>query len=432
MNEREPGGGSPKGLIEHFFRHEYGRVVALLVRRVGLSELEAVEDAVQAALLAALDVWVIQGVPAAPSAWLYTVAYRRLLASVRDERTRRRILATAGAGSSASEDAPPPPPLRHEVQDDLLRMLFICCDERLSQPSQLILSLKVLCGFSIQEIAGCLFATKATIHKRLARARARLQGLDLVVDSPPLASLGARVGSVQSVIYLLFNEGYLSTRADHAIRSDLCAEALRLGHLLADHEVGAEPSTYALLALMHLHFARLAARQDPATGGLLLLEEQDRTRWDREHLGAGAEWLSRSAHGAKFSRFHAEAGVAAEHCFAPSFAETRWGEIAELYAMLERLHSSPIHTLNRAVAVSESQGPRAGLQVLKGVRPPDWLVRHHLWDAVLSDLHRRCGEYQRAALHRERALARAPSPAIRAVLERRLTMVVDGKQGVGP
>lgn len=226
--------------------------------------------------------------------------------------------------------------------------------------------------------------------------------------------------SVHDVIYLLFNEGYLSTHEEHAIRAELCEEAIRLASLLADHPVGAIPSTFALLALMHLHAARLAARQD-ATGGLLLLEEQDRSRWDAKHLQQGAAWLERASEGEEFTRFHAEAGIAAEHCFAPSFEGTRWNEIAELYAMLERMHSSPIHTLNRAVAVGQGQGPEEGLEVLKGVVPPAWLAGHYLWDAVLADLHGRAGNAATAQTHREQALAAAPSEAVRRVLHRRLT-----------
>jgi RNA polymerase sigma-70 factor (ECF subfamily) len=218
----------------------------------------------------------------------------------------------------------------------------------------------------------------------------------------------------------LFNEGYLSTHAEHAIRAELCEEAIRLGTLLAQHPVGALPSTFALLALMHLHAARLASRQD-ATGGLLLLEEQDRSLWDGEHLRQGAAWLERAAQGNVFTRFHAEAGIAAEHCMAPSFADTRWNEIAALYAMLERIDPSPLHTLNRAVAVAEAEGPEAGLAVLDGVVPPAWLDGHYLWDAVLADLHHRAGNEAMAEGHRHQALVSAPSAAVRHLLQRRLT-----------
>jgi RNA polymerase sigma factor (sigma-70 family) len=406
--------------VEHYFRHEYGRLVALLVRRVGLQHLEAVEDAVQAALLAALTAWVADGVPDNPGAWLYRVAHNQLLGVLRKAQGHRLLLDRAASHDADDGAEPVSPAFAGEVQDELLRMLFVCCDEKIPDESRLVLALKTLCGFSTGEIAFRLFTTEANVYKRLARARDRLRESALETQTPPLDSLRSRLPSVHSIVYLMFNEGYLGTHAEHAIRAELCEEAIRLATLLASHPVGAEPPTHALLALMHLHAARLASRQD-ATGGLLLLEEQDRTLWDAAHLQQGATWLARAAQGEAFTRFHAEAGIAAEHCFAPSFADTRWNEIAELYAMLERIDPSPLHTLNRAVAVAEGQGPRAGLAVLEGLVPPAWLEGHYLWDAVLADLHGRAGNVEVAERHRGQALAAAPSAAVRQLLQRRLS-----------
>lgn len=419
-----PGGpaesASPPSLVEHYFRHEYGRLVALLVTRVGLRHLEAVEDAVQGALLAALTGWVA-GIPENPSAWLYEVAHNQLMGALRKDEGHRHILdGAADQGVETTSEAPVSPVFADEVHDELLRILFVCCDEKIPQESQLVLALKTLCGFSVGEIAFRLFTSEANVYKRLVRARERLRQSDIDTQTPPLELLRARLPSVHAVIYLLFNEGYLSTHAEHAIRADLCDEAIRLGTLLTAHPVGAVPPTFALLALMHLHAARLASRQD-ATGGLLLLEEQDRALWDAEHLQQGAVWLARAAQGDVFTRFHAEAGIAAEHCFARSFADTRWNEIADLYGVLERIDPSPIHTLNRAVAVAQRQGPHAGLAVLDGMVPPIWLHGHYLWDAVLADLHRRAGNTAKAIEHRDKALAAAPSSAVQQLLHRRLT-----------
>jgi predicted RNA polymerase sigma factor len=253
----------------------------------------------------------------------------------------------------------------------------------------------------------------------LARARDRLREHPPDVETPPLETLRSRLPSVYGVIYLLFNEGYLSAHAEHAIRRELCDEAIRLATLLAEHPVGAVPETFALLALMHFHTARLGARLD-GMGGLLLLEEQDRSLWDRERIQLGGKWLARAASGDVFSRFHAEAGIAAAHCFAPCFADTPWSEIADLYAMLERVAPSPLNTLNRAVAVAECQGAAAGLALLEGLAPPAWLAGSHLWDAVLGDLHRRAGNADASRHHRDRALASAPTEAVRQLLRRRL------------
>ena len=377
------------------------------------------EDAVQGALLAALTAWTAQGLPEDPGAWLYRVAYNNLIGDLRRTAGRLRILERAVDAVAGSGDDPAPSYFAAEVADDMLRMLFVCCDDAIPRESRLVLALKTLCGFSAAEIAPRLFTTEANVHKRLARARDRLREAPPDVQTPPLETLRSRLPSVRAVLYLLFNEGYLSAHAEQAIRRELCDEAVRLATLLAEHSVGAVPETFALLALMHLHAARLGARLD-GMGGLLLLEEQDRSLWDRERMRLGAEWLERAAGGETFSRFHAEAGIAAEHCFASSFGQTRWKEIADLYAMLERIDPSPLHTMNRAVAVAEWQGPEAGLALLQAIVPPAWLAGSYLWDAVLGDLHRRAGNVGLAQRHREQALAAAPTEAVRSLLRRRL------------
>jgi len=413
------GATTTPNLVEHFFRHEYGRLVALLTRKVGIRHLDLVEDAVQSALMDALIAWTARGRPDDPGAWLYRVASNNLIGDLRRSAGRHRILERAV--DAIPERASPPPPsfFAGEVADDMLRMLFVCCDEAIPRESQLVLALKTLCGFSTAEIALRLFTSEANVYKRLARARDRLRQVPPDVETPTVDMLRSRLAAVHTVLYLLFSEGYLSAHAEQAIRGELCDEAIRLATVLAEHPVGAVPDTFALLALMHLHAARLGARCD-GTGGLLLLEEQDRSLWDRERMRLGAAWLERSARGEVFSRFHAEAGIAAEHCFAPSFGETRWKEISDLYAMLERIDPSPLHVMNRAVAVAEWQGPNAGLSLLQALAPPTWLTDSYLWDAVLGDLHRRAGNLVIARQHRERALAAAPTEAVRNLLQRRL------------
>jgi RNA polymerase sigma factor (sigma-70 family) len=393
--------------------------VATLTRMAGVRHVEVVEDAVQTALMSALTAWTAKGLPEDPGGWLYRVAHNRLIGDLRREAGRLRLLDRAALDPPEDSDRPAPPYFAGEVRDDLLRMIFVCCDDAIPPESRLVLALKTLCGFSTAEIALRLFTSEANVHKRLARARDRLREEPPDVQTPPLETLRSRLPSVHSVIYLLFNEGYLSAHAEQAIRRELCDEAIRLATLLAEHPVGAVPETFALVALMHFHTARLGARLD-GMGGLLLLEEQDRSLWDRERIQLGAKWLERAASGEVFSRFHAEAGIAAEHCSAASFEETRWKEIADLYAMLEKVAPSPLNTLNRAVAVAEWQGAGAGLALLQGLAPPAWLASSYLWDAVLGDLHRRAGNAETSRQHRERALAAAPTEALRKLLERRL------------
>jgi RNA polymerase sigma factor (sigma-70 family) len=409
-------GAATSGLVEHYFRHEYGRLVAQLAHKVGLRHVELVEDAVQSALAAALTAWVANGLPRDPGAWLYRVASNHLLGTLRKDAGRLRILGTTLV---EEEQQPTTAHYAGEVRDDLLRLLFVCCDDAIPRESRIVLALKTLCGFSTAEIALRLFTSEANVHKRLQRARETLRdsNTDLAL---PLDALASRLPSVHEVLYLLFNEGYLSVDAESAIRRDLCDEAIRLATLLAEHPDGAVPETFALLALMHLHAARLAGRIDGA-GGLLLLEEQDRDLWDQQQIALGVEWLARSASGDQFSRYHAEAGIAAEHCFAPSFRETRWREIAELYALLDRVSPSPLHTLNRAIAVAEWQGVEVALALLERMTPPVWLERSYLWDAVLADLYRRASRIDAFERHRALAVTAAPSDAVRDLLLRRLS-----------
>jgi RNA polymerase sigma factor (sigma-70 family) len=406
-------------LEDHFFRHEYGRLVAMLVRRRGSRHLEAIEDAVQSALLAAVEAWPRSVVPDNPSAWLYRVAHNQLAGELR-RRSRRGelVVQQVRAGSEPTSDAPTAL-LSGDVRDDVLRMLFVCCDDAIPVESQLVLALKTLCGFDVREIAERLFMSEANVYKRLERARARLREAPLQVAELTGAQLTQRLPAVHSILYTLFTEGYLSSHADRAIRRELCDEARRLTEVLAEHGVGATPPTYALLALMHFHSARLAARDDGG-GGLLLLEEQDRSLWDESQIRVGLSWLARAADGDVFSRYHAEAGIAAEHCLSPSFSETRWERIVSCYELLERIAPSALHTLNRAVAVAESRGVSESLAVLDGLAPPSWLVGSYQWNAVLSDLHRRAGHPDVAARYRETALDSAPSEVIRAALARRL------------
>ena len=294
----------------------------MLSHRVGVQNLEAVEDAVQSALIKALQSWSVNGEPENPSAWLFRVASNEIVGELRKRECQRRIVSENADELVPEFDIQPEGYLPGEISDDLLRMLFVCCDKGVPVESQLIFALKTLCGFSVQEIALRMFTTEANVYKRLARARGRLQ--ENASDLGELSGVqhSIRLPAVQKTLYLMFTEGYLSSHTENSIRRELCDEAIRLAVVLAKHPVGQTPETFALVSLMYLHVARMPARQD-ASGGLLLLEEQDRTLWDRCRINEGLHWLSKSAAGENFSRYHAEAGIAAEHCLAPSFEEDR-------------------------------------------------------------------------------------------------------------
>jgi RNA polymerase sigma factor (sigma-70 family) len=389
-------------LPEHFFRRELGRLVSLLSRRFGVARLALCEDAAQTALLRATQSWPTE-LPDNPGAWLYRIAHNYVLDELRRAKRDERYLAEI-----QTEYA------QHEVQDGVLRLLFVCADPAIPLESQLVLALKTLCGFSTSEIALRLFQSEDAVHKRLQRARAALQA-----DAEMRGIEPERVPAVLQMLYLLFNEGYSSAQPDRLIRRELCDEALRLAYLLRDDPAGERPELDALLALMHFHVARFDARLN-GLGELVLLEEQDRTQWDSESIARGLEHLARSAQGATMSRYHAQAGIAAAYCLAPSYAETDWEEVVQLYDTLERIAPSPLNVLNRAIALAEWKGPVAGLAALEAFPAPSWLQDYYLWDAALGELYRRAGQRERAAIHTQRALASAPTNPEKSLLERRL------------
>jgi len=412
--------GPAAALPEHYFRHEFGRLVSVLSRRFGVHRVELCEDAVQTALLRAVQWWPQRGQPDDGSAWLYRVALNEVLGALR--RGKRTAASVDDAEPVADETSPEGAVLlEHEVKDDQLRMLFVCANPEIPRESQIVFALKVLCGFSVEEIALRLFQSREAIYKRLQRARAALR--ECVDEIEPAAfggvQLASRLPAVLEILYLLFTEGYSSAQPDKLIRHELCEEAIRLALLLQEHPVGAAPETAALLALMYLDSARFESRVDGA-GGLLLLEEQDRSLWDRELIHIGVSWLHRAARGEAFTQYHAEAAIAAEHCLAPTYTETRWAEIARLYQMLDGVAPSPVNTLNRSIALAEWQGPDAGLALLEALNPPRWLLGYYLWDATLGELYRRREDRERAVAHLTRALEAAPTHAEKGLLRRRL------------
>lgn len=406
--------------LEHSFRRSYTEQVAVLSRLVGMHNIDLVEDAVQNALLKALDIWTRQGRPENPSGWLFQVAKNEVIMALRSNRHRQNLLEQHGRDLLASEAEVSPVTFEPEVRDDVLRMMLAVCDPAVPAPSQVAFALKVLSGFSVREISLHLFISEESVYKRLQRARRTLKKQDREITDLHPSAVANRSNSVHSVLYALFTRGHLSTSQNENLRADLCDEAIRLATILAQHPLGAGPKCFALLALMHLVRARLPARVGP-TGGLILLENQDRSLWDQAQIHTGLTWLAKSASGDEFSRFHAEAGIAAEHCLAASFSDTRWDRIVSHYEALERVSKSPVHRLNHAVAKAECSGPKEGLAILQSTSPPTWLEGSYLWIAVSADLHQRCGLLEKALALHQQALALAPNSAIREALGRRFS-----------
>jgi RNA polymerase sigma-70 factor (ECF subfamily) len=405
--------------VAHLFRHEYGKLVALLVRRIGVHHIDLIEDAVQWAMAQALEFWCKEKAPNSPSAWLYQVAYRHILSEFRTVKHRSLLLSKHLPLEESEIIEDNEAFFSGEMSDSMLRMLFIACSNNNPIESQLVFTLKSLCGFNIREIALRLFISEANVYKRFSRAKKHLKNETLELDMLSNDEMLSRLPSVHRVLYLLFTEGYLSSHTDTAIRRDLCEEAIRLTRLLAESKIGDVANSYALLALMYFNLARINSRQNEF-GVLLLLEQQDRNQWDKQQISVAMSLLAQSANGDSISRYHIEAGIAAEHCLSPSFEKTKWGKVVASYELLHNIAPSPLHLLNLAIATAEWKTPEAGLAVLKSADMPDWLERSYHWYAVRADLLFRCGELALADENADLAIAAAPTDSIKQLLFNRL------------
>ena len=400
----------PAGLVEHFFRHEAGRLHGALTRRFGVHNLSLIEDAVQEAMLRALRTWSMGGVPPNPSAWISRVAINLALDSLRHDGMSSSKEDAIAAYLEQTASVPPSADLaaveadENIIRDDALRLLFVCCHPAISPDAQVVLALKVLGGFGTGEIARAFLATEAAIEKQLTRTKQRLRDAGVCFDLPPAgAELGIRLDGVLATLYLLFNEGYKASRGEQLLREDLCHEAIRLAGLLVEHPAGDCPRAHALLALMLFNAARFPTRTD-AQGDLLRLEAQDRSRWDRALIDRGLCHLVAAAQGDALTEYHVQAGIAACHCLAPDTASTDWTSILKHYDDLMRLNPSPIVALNRAVAVANLRGPDAGLAALAEISDRVRLEKHYLYHSVSAELHWRRGKHREAAEGFRRAL----------------------------
>src|SRR5271157_5159393 len=418
--ERPPAAEVPTQLVEHFFRHESGRLVSALARVFGLRNLDLVEDMVQSSLVEALHAWRVQGVPDNPSAWMHRVARNKVVDALRHRDTLLRVApGWARLRPLAAEPEFDDLFLDSEIEDSQLRLIFACCHPALARENQIALTLKSLCGFSNAEIARGLLLSEETVKKRIQRARQQLGDQNIDLEIPRADELACRLDSVHQCLYLMFNEGYASTSGETAIRLDLCEEAARLCHLLCGHSHCSSPASFALLALMLFHAARFDGRTDEQ-GRLLLLEDQDRTKWDQKLIARGRDFLDRSAEGKSISRFHLEAGIALLHCTAASFAETDWPGILRLYDALLRVQPSPVYQLNRAIVLAHVEGPAAAIPIIEILADEPALQHYHLINASLGELYRRSGNLDRARFYFERARNGTTSRHEQELLDRRL------------
>lgn len=422
-----PPHGEVTQVVEHCFRHEAGKIISTLTRIFGIEHLNRAEDVVQETLARALQTWPYYGIPKNPAAWITQVAKNLALDLIRRDKVFRNkeneivhlmehICADSGAAASES--------VENGITDDRLRMMFTCCHPLIAQEMQVTLALKTLCGFSPVEIARAFLTSEAAIAKRLTRAKQRIHEARIAFEIPVGEELIRRLDGVLQTLYLLFNEGYKASGGDHLIRAELCHEAIRLAALLAEHPAGNRPRPHALLALMLLNGARLPARLD-AEGNILRLEEQNRSRWDQAMIARGLYHLIQSTAGDEASEYHLQALIAACHCAAQDYESTDWPRILSLYDRLIELDDSPVVALNRAVAVANVHGPRAGIEAVEAIHDRQQLNCYYLLYAVLGEFEADLDHRQAATKYFRKALELATMKSEQIFLTKKLQELDD-------
>ncbi len=405
--------------VESVYRSDWGRIVATLISLLG--DFELAEEYAQEAFAAALDQWPVSGVPESPRAWIVSTARHKAI-----DRLRRQTLFTEKLQPRLEHELPsvvaPPELAEEEIPDERLRLIFTCCHPSLAPEAQIALTLRTLCGLETDEIARAFLVPTATMAQRLVRAKRKIRDARIPYVIPAGPEMLERLDAVLSVIYLVFNEGYVATRGERLIRADLCSEAVRLGRVVQDLMTPQPPpEATGLLALMLLHDARREAREDE-TGQIVLLEKQDRGRWNHAQI-AEALPLVREAIRDNAGPYALQAAIAAEHCKAARADQTNWREIVQLYDQLERIDSSPVISLNRAVAVAMAEGPKSALALIDSLAQAGDLDDYHLFHATRADLLRRVGSFADAAESYARAIELAGNQRERVYLQQRLNEV---------
>ncbi|WP_298313239.1 sigma-70 family RNA polymerase sigma factor [uncultured Aquimarina sp.] len=415
--------------INHLFRQESGKMVAVLIKIFGTENIELAEDVVQDALVSALETWKYRGMPDNPRAWLYRTARNKAIDIIRRKKhsktidfsdPERKLLTSEYTLASTMKDFWK----EQHIQDDFLAMMYACCHPDISQENQITFILKSLCGFSTKEVAKSFLTSEDTVSKRLYRTKEYFRKHKIRPSIPFPEEIGVRTSAVLSAIYLMFNEGYNSTHDDQLIRKDLISQSMWLCKSLLDSERTQLPEVYALMSLMCFHTARINSRITEQ-GALILLPDQDRSTWDTKLIMLGSNYLNQAAFGDALTTYHLEAAIAYQHCIALSYETTNWKEILKYYDLLLNKDKDPIVYLNRCLILLELYGPEEALEAIEEIRDHKILNKYYLYHAILGEIHERLIQPHIAVEYYQQAIQLTQSKPEQHCLQQKIARILN-------
>ncbi|WP_299245497.1 sigma-70 family RNA polymerase sigma factor [uncultured Aquimarina sp.] len=415
--------------INHLFRQESGKMVAVLIKIFGTENIELAEDVVQDALVSALETWKYRGMPDNPRAWLYRTARNKAIDIIRRKKhsktidfsdPERKLLTSEYTLANTMKDFWK----EQHIQDDFLAMMYACCHPDISQENQITFILKSLCGFSTKEVAKSFLTAEDTISKRLYRTKEYFRKNKIRPAIPFPEEIGTRTSAVLSAIYLMFNEGYNSTHDDQLIRKDLISQAMWLCKSLLDSAHTQLPEVYALMSLMCFHTARVDSRITEQ-GALILLPDQDRSTWNTELIRLGGNYLNQAAFGDTLTTYHLEAAIAYQHCTASNYKDTNWKEILKYYDLLLHIDNDPIVSLNRCLILLELHGPEEALEAIKEFKDHKILDKYYLYHAILGEIHERLIQLNTAVEHYQQAIQLTQSKPEQNCLQQKIARILN-------